>query len=105
MFWLIDWMMDLPPDLQTGFRDELYRFEEERRMPYVTSTERLGIAEGVLKVTHKHLAMILRAKFGASGGRLASRIRGITDQDQLDELFKAVLKANSIADVRKLLAP
>jgi hypothetical protein len=33
LFRLLDWMVQLPEDLQERFQAELFRFEEERRMP------------------------------------------------------------------------
>ncbi|MBI4861547.1 MAG: hypothetical protein HY815_14990, partial [Candidatus Riflebacteria bacterium] len=46
LFRLIDWMLQLPEELEQEFRVELDRFEEERKMPYVTSVERLARKEG-----------------------------------------------------------
>ena len=46
LYKLIDWMMTLPGDLQQLFRDDFYRFEEEKRMPYIISTELLARKEG-----------------------------------------------------------
>lgn len=46
MFRVIDWMMDLPPDLAVQFRTGLEQIEEEKNMPYVTSIERLAKEEG-----------------------------------------------------------
>src|SRR5436305_396482 len=31
----IDWMMDLPPALEALFREEIHRYEEEKRMPFI----------------------------------------------------------------------
>jgi hypothetical protein len=42
LFRLLDWMLALPQELDEAFHEELYRFQEERRMPYITSIERLG---------------------------------------------------------------
>jgi hypothetical protein len=39
LFRLMDWVMFLPKELQREFRDEMERFEEERKMPYVTTIE------------------------------------------------------------------
>ena len=47
IFRLIDWMMRLRPDLDRRFKSELVDFEEENRMPYVTSIERLAKEEGL----------------------------------------------------------
>lgn len=46
MFRVIDWMMDLPPALAIQFRAALEQIEEEKKMPYVTSVERLAKEEG-----------------------------------------------------------
>ena len=46
LFRVLDWMLALPPDLEQSFRTDLERFEETRRMPYVTSIERLAREEG-----------------------------------------------------------
>jgi len=46
MFRVIDWMMDLPPALELQFKAVLEQIEEEKKMPYVTSVERLAKEEG-----------------------------------------------------------
>ena len=40
LFRVIDWILDLPSELQRGFQEELHAWEEEKRMPYITSVER-----------------------------------------------------------------
>ncbi len=46
MFRVLDWMMDLPPELELQFKVALEQIEEEKKMPYVTSVERLAKEEG-----------------------------------------------------------
>ncbi len=46
MFRVIDWMMGLPPALAIQFRAALEQIEEEKKLPYVTSIERLAKEEG-----------------------------------------------------------
>lgn len=46
LFRFIDWVMALPKELEKEFRQEINQYEEERRMRYVTSIERMGIEEG-----------------------------------------------------------
>jgi hypothetical protein len=107
LFRLIDWIMDLPPELQQEFRKEIAHWEEERRMPYVTSIERLakeeGREEGRAEQFQADIATSLEIKFGAPGKRLASKIRKISDLPELRELFETILKADSLAKVRQLL--
>ena len=40
---LIDWMIRLPKELEAEFRQELYAYEEQRQMPYVTTFEQAGL--------------------------------------------------------------
>jgi hypothetical protein len=47
----LDWMMDLPEELERQFQIELKQFEEARQMKYVTSIERAGIAQGQEQAT------------------------------------------------------
>lgn len=42
----IDRLLDLPKQLQVQFASEIYAYEKEKEMPYVTSIERLGIEKG-----------------------------------------------------------
>lgn len=44
---MLDWMMTLPPELERQFREELEAYEEERKMPLITSMERLAKEEGI----------------------------------------------------------
>lgn len=42
----IDWVMVLPDELQLRFDETITAYEEERRMQYVTSFERIGMEKG-----------------------------------------------------------
>ena len=45
-FKLIDWVLTLSPPLTKVFKDKLMQYEEEKKMPYITSIEQLGIEKG-----------------------------------------------------------
>ena len=47
LFRLIDWMIRLPEGLEADFRQQLYAYEEQQRMPYVTTVEQAGIEKGI----------------------------------------------------------
>jgi hypothetical protein len=101
LFRLIDWIMDLPAELQRDFRERVFQWEEEQRMPYVTSIERLAKEEGRWETIQESIATSLHIRFGAPGKRLAAKVRKITDLDQLRALFQTILKAESLAEVRR----
>jgi len=46
LFRFIDWVMALPASLESEFDEKLLKYEKEKHMPYVTSIERRGRAEG-----------------------------------------------------------
>lgn len=46
LFRVIDWLLRLPEDLEREFTRELLAFDEETKMPYMTSVERIGRQEG-----------------------------------------------------------
>ncbi|MBI1762171.1 MAG: hypothetical protein HYR56_12130 [Acidobacteria bacterium] len=67
LFRFLDWLMFLPADLQHEYRDEIDRFEEERKMPYVTTIERMGIAKGVQTGGGEILLNLLQLRLGELG--------------------------------------
>jgi hypothetical protein len=107
LFRLIDWLMELPAELQDGFRQELYKFEEERHMPYVTSIERLAKKEGRQEGARSELLGTIRAglkdKFGRAGVRLMGGIRAIDELPRLRSLARALIKTESLQAFRDLL--
>lgn len=57
LYRFIDWIMDLPRELETAYHVELSTFEEEIKMPYVTTAERIGIQKGKQE-TAKNLLLL-----------------------------------------------
>jgi len=47
LFRCIDWMLRLPEALEERIWSEMQAYEEEGKMPYVTSVERIGIRKGM----------------------------------------------------------
>jgi hypothetical protein len=112
LFKLIDWMMKLPDELDQKFRQELYQFEEERSMPYVSSIERLakkegrkegrqmGLREGLLE----GLALAVEAKFGEVDTHLLDEIGPLQSVGQIRKVGRALKKAETIDEFRKSVA-
>jgi hypothetical protein len=95
LFRCIDWMLRLPEALEERIWSEMQDYEKERKMPYVTSVERIGIRTGVAEgVAHERqlLLRLIRKRFGpAVGGQSQPLLGHITDAQPLEDLGEALL--------------
>ncbi len=98
--------MVLPPGLEQDFRVEYKRYQEEQKMPYITSIERLAKEEGKeegrteerLVTTRQHIIAILTMRFGQVPESLTSKINQIEDLAQLEQLHLKTVTILSLAD-------
>lgn len=97
LFRLIDWLMELPPALDQVFWDQVQSYEEERKMPFLTTPERIGIRKWMLEVIED----ALRVKFGEEGARLMPAISAFADAEKLRALHRAILTASQLAEVHQ----
>jgi hypothetical protein len=92
----IDWMLTLPLDLEREFRREVEQLEEEQRMQYVTSFERIARIESLLK----GISLGLKLKFGSQGQNLLPEIEQIEDVSLLESILEAIDTANTVDELR-----
>ena len=115
----MDGIMVLPDELEIEYKDEISKIEEEKKMPYVTTIERMaekrgekrgiikgkiegekkgiikGKIEGKIEGKQNDLLMILKLRFGEINEELRAQIEAIEDIKKLDNLIgKAVTAAN-----------
>jgi hypothetical protein len=99
-------MMQLRKDLSNRFRQELQELEENLKMPYITSIERLALAEGEARgETQGGATVLLRQldkKCGVLSEDVRQRVRGLR-MDQLEALSEAVLDFVSLHDLQAWL--
>lgn len=101
LFRLIDWLMELPPALGRMFRQDMDKIQEEKRMPYVTSIERLARGEGMCR----GIESLLRVRFGEEGLKLMPEIREIYEEEKLEAILTALETATKPEEVRHLWTP
>jgi hypothetical protein len=107
LFRLIDWMIRLPKALEADFRQQLYAYEEQQQMPYVTTVEQAGIEKGVKQGVKqgikqgikqgaaKTLLRLLERKFGPEAVQAhRERIEG-AEIDQLEAWLDRILSAET----------
>ncbi len=102
LFKFIDWLIMLPKGLNQTFKEELAKHEEEKKMPYVTSVERLAKEEGELLEKQKVLRKLLSRKFEITEQE-SELISNQEDPELLDKALDEFVFAESKEEVLKHL--
>ena len=100
----IDWLMVLPDVLNEQFDHDMFTYEQEIKMPYITTTERTAINKGMqlgeLKGQQLGEAKLLKKLLARRFGSLPNNIEQRIDSANSDELE---LWADRVLDVQSLL--
>jgi hypothetical protein len=100
LFRLIDWILTLPDELALSFDRQLERYEEEQKMPYVTSIERLG----ELRMLRKNILEVLKVRFGDVPDEFNKILDRIREVELLENLFRQAITIASLEDFEALLS-
>ncbi|MGE0082870.1 MAG: hypothetical protein AB7S75_00470 [Desulfococcaceae bacterium] len=103
LFRFIDWLVELPEDMEKQFQDELTEITEEKKMPYVTSIERLAKKEGVLQTAREMLLEYIATRFTSVPEDVSATVNSIKAGDMLKSLFRQAITCESLDDFRKTL--
>lgn len=102
LFRFIDWVLTLPEGLENQLWTEVQQFDEERRMRYVSSFERIaqkkGMEKGIGQGQAKLLHLQIQQRFGLIPPEIAARIEA-GQPKQLERWALRVLDAASLDDV------
>lgn len=99
----IDWVMTLPENLAQQFRHELTQFEEERKMQYVTSMERLASEEGQQKGVRESIVDVLTVRFGEVSDEIVTGLYQVDDVDMLRSILRQAMTVDSPHTFAQLL--
>jgi hypothetical protein len=111
LFRFIDWSIMLPSRLKQLFWDELRVYEEERRMPYITSVEEIGFERGIEQGIERGrqeegrslILRLLNRRVGSMPEEVQSQVEALS-LSQLEALGEALLDFTSLADLQDCLA-
>ena len=107
LFRLVDWMMTLPKELTERFDNELSSIEEEKKMPYITSIERLGIERGIelesVRSKRESIIEVLEIRFADVPSELIAVLSGIEDLEFLKQLHKRAVTVASVEELQQLI--
>lgn len=113
LFNFLDWVLVLPKRLEAEFWTELKAYEEERKMPYITSVERIGFergqavgygqgvkeeAERAMERERSLILRLLHRKLGSISDLTISRIN-VLSLEHIESLGEALLDFESIEDL------
>jgi predicted transposase YdaD len=115
LYRLIDWLLVLPADLTIEFRRQLREYEEEKRMPYVTSIERLGREEGRREgrregrqegrqtALQESILELLETRFGALPPGMRELVEAAKGEAQLKRLLCQAALVSSLEEFSRTL--
>ncbi len=98
LYKFIDWVMILPEGLENEFWEDFKKFEQERKMTYVTSGERIGEKRGQLKQAKSVVLRLLTKRLGEVSQQNRAAIESLP-LEKLDALSEALLDFSSTDDL------
>ena len=88
LYRLLDWLLTLPKKATLAFREDLVKYEELKRMPYITSNERIGREEGRQAALQENIIEVLEARFGAVPYAWRERLLAVRKESELKRLLR-----------------
>jgi hypothetical protein len=98
LFRVIDWLMELPEPFATLFWEDVEVTQKEKRMPFVSTPERVGEQRGL----RKGIEALLRVRFGSEGLKLMPEIEKVYGEEKLRAVLAAAETAVRLEDVRSI---
>jgi hypothetical protein len=98
LFAFIDWVLELPEPMVDPFWDEIDAYQQEKRMPYMSTLDRIAMKQGLLR----GIEMCLKVKFGAEGMELMPELRQIRETALLEKVLDRIETAANPDDVRRV---
>ena len=106
LFQFIDWVMSLPEELEKGLWTEIQKYEEETKMEYVSSVERIGfrkgmqqgMQQGMQKGSLSLLCRQISRRFNVSPDRVRSMLEGL-GTSEIEELGERLFDAKSLEEI------
>ena len=116
LYKFIDWIFVLPKEATERFHEEIKKYEEEKKMTYITTAERIGIKKGIeigiqqgiekgiqkgiqkgaLLKAQEMLQNTLTIKFGDLPEDIKAQITQINDLDKINALFEIAIRTDSL---------
>ncbi|MEA5574441.1 DUF4351 domain-containing protein [Calothrix sp. UHCC 0171] len=103
LYRFIDWVMILPRTLEADFWQEFKQYEQERRMSYITTGERIGYERGQQEQAQNLVLRLLQKRFGELPQSVREQVQSLST-NQLETLGEALLDFTGLDDLVAWLA-
>jgi len=107
LFEFIDWILQLSEEEEEIILEEIKEIEGVKRMPYITSVERIGMKQGLQQgLLEDGREMVLEAldeRFGEVQSEVANAVNQIENRDTLKSLLRSAIRCASLEDFKKAL--
>jgi hypothetical protein len=119
LFWFLDWVFALPDPLELQFQQFTFHYEEENKVRYVTSIERMalerghkegleqgleqGLHLGMLKKSQEAIMEILQERFKRLPNTLVNALQQIDDTTRLSQLLRQAVSVESLKGFQQLV--
>ncbi len=114
LYRLVDWLMMLPDELTKKFTQDLIAYEKKKKMPYITSAERIGIEKGRLEGRSEGLDLgqlfnaremlleALDARFSSNTpSDIKKQIQALNNKLMLKRLHRSAIQSKDIEEFRQ----
>ncbi|MDI6791482.1 MAG: hypothetical protein QME81_01250 [bacterium] len=107
LFKFIDWVLQLSDEDEELIGEEIKQLEEVKKMPYVTSVERIGIKKGIqqglLEDGREMISEALDERFGEVPFFVSDAVNRIEDRDVLKSLLRRAIRCASLEEFERAL--
>ena len=113
LYRFIDMVLSLPERMEEEYHEEVLREEEVRKMPYITTAERIGmrkgleqgrkqgLEQGMLEDAREMVLEALEERFGVVPDDVKDVVRGQKDRDVLRKWHRLAIRAGSLEEFRR----
>ncbi|WP_052507317.1 hypothetical protein [Desulfonatronovibrio magnus] len=117
LFSVLDWLIRLPDNLETQIFEDIRQIEEENKVQYVTSIERIAMEKGMQQGMQQGrqqsrqlgrqeeilegIEDLMEVNFGENGLRLIPEISRIKSLERLSEIKKIIKDTKTIDEVKQ----
>ncbi len=103
IFRFLDGVLALSDEMKEQLIYEEFHREEVRRMPYITSWERIAMRKGMLEGVREIVLEMLEERFGEIPEDMKKAVVAIEDKDELKKLCRQAVRVSSLGEFQLAL--